>query len=51
MARDPRREHGEIIKIDKNQNPRWPPAAILDFGLEVITFERLKLDFSNLAHG
>jgi len=25
-ARDPRRERGEITKIDKNQNPTWPPA-------------------------
>jgi len=44
-------EHDEITKIDKNQNPRWPPAAILDFGLEAITFERFELDTSNLAHG
>jgi len=43
--------HNEITKIDKNQNPRWPPAAILEFGLEGITFERLELEISNLAQG
>jgi len=30
-------------KNDINQNPRWMPAAILDFGLEAKTFERLEL--------
>jgi len=44
-------ELGEIIKNDKNQNPRWPPDAILDFGLEAITVERLEQDTSNLAQG
>jgi len=38
-----------MAKFDKNQNPRWPPAAILDFGLEAITNERLELDTSSLA--
>jgi len=38
-----------MIKIDKHRNPIWPPAAILDFGLEPIKFERLELDTSNLA--
>jgi len=45
-ARNPRWEHGGIIKIDKNQNPRWPLAAILDFRLEAISFERLIWTFS-----
>ena len=44
-------EHGEITKIDKNQNPRWPPAAIFDFGLEAITFERLEPDFFKFGTG
>ena len=50
-ARDQWREHGEITKIDKNLSPRWPPAAILDFGLLAITFERFELDTSNLSQG
>jgi len=33
-----------MTKIDKSRNPRWPPAAILDFGFEPIIFERLELD-------
>jgi len=40
-----------MTKIVKNQNPRLPPAAILDFCLEAITFERLELDTSNMAQG
>jgi len=51
MARDPRMEHGGVNVIDKNQNPRWPAASIFDFGLQLITLERLELDTSNLAHG
>jgi len=31
------------------KNKLWPPSAILDFGLEAITFDRLELDTSNLA--
>jgi len=38
-------------KLTKNQNPRWPPAAILDFGSQAVTFERLELETSNLAQG
>jgi len=49
--RNRQNKQAEIIKIDKNRNPKWPPAAILDFGLEGITFERLEPDTSNLAHG
>jgi len=37
--------------LTKKQNPRWPLAAILGFGLEAITFERLEADTSNLAQG
>jgi len=44
-------EHGGVNVIDKNQNPRWPAASIFDFGLQLITLERLELDTSNLAHG
>jgi len=40
-----------MTKIDKNQNARWPPVAILDFGFDAITFEWFELDTSNLAHG
>jgi len=43
--------NGGITKIGKNQNPRWPLAAILDFGLEAPTFEHLELITSNLAQG
>jgi len=39
-----------ITDICKNQNPGWPPATILDFGFKAITFERLDLHTSNLAH-
>jgi hypothetical protein len=38
-----------MIKIDKIQNRRWPPAAILNFGQNAITFERFELETSNLA--
>jgi hypothetical protein len=38
-----------MIKIDKNQNPTWPPAAILDFGYIDITLERLELGRQNLV--
>jgi len=51
QAFDAQKEHGGIRKIDKNQYPRWPPAAILDFCLEAITFERHELDTLNLALG
>ena len=33
----------------KNRNPRWPPAAILDFGHFSIAFERLVMQASNLV--
>jgi hypothetical protein len=38
-----------MIRNDKSQNPRWPPAAILDFGHFSITFERLVIQGSNLV--
>jgi len=44
-------KHGGITKINKNQNPRWPPATVLDFGLEAVTFDRVELDTSKLAQG
>jgi hypothetical protein len=38
-----------MIKIDKNQNPRWPPVAILDFSYIDITLERLEQGRPNLV--
>jgi len=40
-----------MTKMDKNQNPRWPPDTIMDFGFKVKTFEWLQLVTSNLAQG
>jgi len=38
-----------MLKIKRNESPRWPSVAILDLGYFDITFERFEPETSNLA--